>query len=330
MNLKKLMLNMSVWLIVALVLSFVIPPIDINYHVGNENFGFDINTSFLVMWLLVLQTTLSLNGFKFDKKTLLNGKAAFDSVILTYVVNTGITLLVAWGFYSVGYEEIAYGFAMLAAMPCAVSVITAAIFAGNNQEKAVAGVAYSYLAGLILTPLISYLFIKTAVDPFEVFKYILMFVVAPVVLAILIKRFNFNGVPKIIAINLLVGVIIFLCINKNQYIVEDSLDIAAVVFVVSFLRMLVLHYVVKYYVIKRNIDKDSRTCFLVLGAWKTTGMAIAMCMLILNESAPLAVVACIVSVMIENLWFSWAISKKDLIFEGPFFHFRGFFDKPVN
>ncbi len=311
MDFKTIVLNLMTWAIIAIIIGFAFEEVDINLNIDYGLGTFNIDSGFLIIIMLVIATTFSLDGFKFDKKALLNKKVAIDSIVLTFIVNVIVTLIMAVIFIPIN-NEVVNGFFMIAAMPCAVSVITAASLCGNNQETAIAATFYSYLAGLILTPLISWALLQSAVNPLQVFQYILLFIVSPIILAILIKPLHLKKWVKKILINISFGFMIFFSVNGRRDCMLDNIELSLLVLVIVVLRIAVLHIISIWYVRKRKIGSDSNMTFFVLGVWKTTGLSAAMSMSLL-ANMPLAVIPCIMSVIVEDIWFPWIVNRKDRI-----------------
>ena len=306
-------LNLMFWAVLSVVLGLALDHVDVGWEIDYGLGTYNFNAGTIIMLCLMLATAFSLNGFDFGKLKGIDRKTIVDALMLSFIVNTGITLLIAALVYLLS-EDAAIGFAMVAAMPAAVSVITGAMISGNNQETAVSAVACTYIAGLVLTPLISFLALGNAVNPFQVLLYIVLFIIIPVALSLLIKRLNLHRNVRMMIVNIFMAVMIFFSINGNRDPILADVVVAVLITAVAAVRIAILHVVSKWYVFKAKIDKDSRTTFLVLGVWKTTGLATAMCMAMLADH-PFAIVVCAASVLVEDLWFPLVANRGAALFE---------------
>ncbi len=291
-------------------MGFVIEKVTLEHSFDIGEFNINIDTSTLLTILLIIVMTFSLDNLKFDKDRVMDKRIIIDSIIQTFLINAGITILIALAVSPLD-DGAYYGFAMLAAVPCAISVITGASLCNNNQDVAIAAVTCTYLAGIVLTTLITYLAVGNAVSPSLIIFSILTYIIVPTVLSFIIKRMMLKKWFRQIVINIAMALIVFLSVNKNKDIIFDEPTIALILLAIAVARIMILHIISKWYVSKRNIDKDSRMTFFIMGVWKNTSMAIAMTMTFLG-GYPMAVIACVSSLIIEDIWFPWITTKGDI------------------
>ncbi len=293
------MLNdLRIWIAGAIVISLVLPVLD-------------IPSSWLIILVLIIQMTLSLHGLNVTVKDFLDNKhGAFISVILCFLVNTAVTLLIGLPFIETN-PAIWYGWVMLASMPCAISVVTAAILKMADVKNSLVAVSGTYVAGLVLTPVLTYVLIGDAVNPLEILKYILLFIIIPVLLSRPLSRIKMERGTKVPIINLMMALMVFLSINNNKEFIFSFPDIIALVFLVSIIRLAILHYSGKFLSKRLGIDEKNVVVYQILTVWKNTGLSVSMCMVILGTAFPEAVLPCVVCMCVETVWFSIITMAKD-------------------
>ncbi len=287
---SKVLMDLRVWVVLAIAVSFIVPSLDLPF-------------STLIIFVLIIQMTLSMDGLNLSVRDLReNKRGALVSIALCYILNTLVTLGIGALFIR-SYEEIWYGWVMLASMPCAIAVVTAATLMKERIEISVVAVTVTYVAGIALTPLLSYGLIGDAVDPLEILKYILLFIFLPVILSRLLAHLHMRREVKVPVINMMMGVMIFCSVNSNQGTLESDPGMVALVVAAAIGRLLVLNAVMWAVVRKARFTEGAKGTYLVLGVWKNTGLSVSMSMIILS-AMPEAVIPCFVSLIIETLWFS--------------------------
>ncbi len=282
--------DLRIWMVCALALSLALDTVD-------------IPSSDLIVIALMIQMTLSMDGLRFTKEDIVEHKSGILlSMVLCYVVNTLITLAVGALFIH-DYEAMWYGWVLLASMPCAISVVTAAVLMKGNLNIAVVAVASTYVSGIALAPLISFTLLGDAVNPLEILKYIVLFIVVPLILTIPLRRLHLTSRMKVPIIDMMMAIMLFLSVNTNRGYLISYPDVFLIVVGAVVLRLLLLIGASKIIMKKLNVDRDSVPVYHVLCVWKNTGLSVSMCMILL-AGTPESVIPCFVCMIIESLWFS--------------------------
>ena len=288
--------DLRVWIAGALVLSLLLDTLD-------------LPSSELIVVALMVQMTLSMDGLSISKEMLSEGRREMlHSVLLCYGVNTGITLVVGSLFLATDHEAMWAGWVLLASMPCAISVVTAAILTRGDLNAAVVAVASTYVSGIALAPAISFALIGNAVSPLEILKYIVLFIAVPALLTIPLRRLRLDRKVKVPIINMMMAIMLFLSVSSNRdFMLSYPLTIA-VVLVAASMRLLALAAVSRWMNRRLKTDRGSVPVYHVLCVWKNTGLSVSMCMLL--AGTPESVIPCFVCMIVESLWFSMYTSKK--------------------
>jgi len=290
MKLMDALMDLRIWVISAIVISLLIDTVD-------------VPSSTLIIVVLMVQMTLSMDGLKLSLKDIKeNNRDAIISVLMTYVLNTLVTLAIGALFLPVN-EAIWYGWVMLASMPCAIAVVMAAVITKENLNVSFVGVTATYVIGIVVTPLLSFALIGDAVNPLEILKYLILFIVIPLILSRPLKRFNLPRTVKVPIINLMMFIMIFLSVNSNRGFLIDDVTFAGLILIVAIFRVVTLS-VLSHFALKAvKVPNDRRTTMMVMGVWKNTGLSVSMSMLLL-ASTPESVIPCFMSMMVECIWFS--------------------------
>lgn len=288
MRVSESAMDLRLWILASIVISMVVPQLD-------------LPSSILIIVVLMIQMTLSMDGLNLSLRNLReNRRGAALSILLCYVVNTLVTLVAGMPFLGAN-DDIWYGWVMLASMPCAISVVTAAILMNGSMESSVVAVTATYVSGMALTPLLSFALIGDAVNPLEILKYIVLFIVIPVILSRPLGLLHLKKTAKVPVINLMMSVMVFLSVNSNADFIWSSPGLMLSVMAVVVARVLVLHGLMRLIVWKLGVADDRKGIYLVLGVWKNTGLSVSMSMILASASSA---IPCFLSMIVETIWFS--------------------------
>ena len=195
MALLNVLEDIKVWIAVAIVLALI--------------FGFGSpDASTIMMLALIAQMAVALDGIRFSRSDFgIYRKPILVNFVCCFGICTGFTLLT--GLFFIDNQALWTGWVMLSAVPCAISVVPSALFLKADPKLAVLSLTVIYVIAIALTPLITHTLIGNSVNPLEVLRYILMFILIPFVLAIPIKRLHLKQAPKTLFINLMMFILVF-------------------------------------------------------------------------------------------------------------------------
>ena len=290
MTLLNIITDVKVWVLIGLILGITI--------------GFEHpSAATILMLVLIIQMTLSLDGLAFRKEDFKDdAKGILLNVVFCFVVNTGLTLIT--GLFFIDDTALWYGWIMLSSVPCGVSVVSAALLMKGDTKLAVLSLTVIYIVALGLTPLITHLLIGNAVSPLEVLRYILMFILIPFILTIPLKRLHLPRVPKVIGINIMMMLMIFIGLgSRRDYIFTEPMVVVWIVIACLF-RIFAFSTILTIILKKIGTDRGSAITHVSMAFWKNSGMATSMTMALLATVYPSAVLPCIVSLVMEAAWFA--------------------------
>ena len=289
-TLMNILTDVKFWVLIGLILGLTI--------------GFDHpDAGTILMLVLIIQMTLSLDGLSFRKEDFReDAKGILVNVICCFVVNTGLTLIT--GLLFIDDTALWYGWVMLSSVPCGVSVVSAALLMKGDTKLAVLSLTVIYIIALGLTPLITHLLIGSAVSPLEVLRYILMFILIPFILTIPLKRLHLPRMTKVIGINLMMMLMIFIGLgSRREYIFTDPSVVMWIVIACVF-RIFIFSTVLTVTLKRLDTDRSAAITHISMAFWKNSGMATSMCMALLATTYPSAVLPCIISLVMEAAWFA--------------------------
>ena len=112
-----------------------------------------------------------------DIKSSASLKRGFLGIIINYGLLSGLILLLS---YSLPDESLRHGFVIMAAVPPAVAVLPMTRILKGDMSLSFAGEILSYLASLLLMPLIIYLFVhQTGISPIYLLQISIVLILIP-------------------------------------------------------------------------------------------------------------------------------------------------------
>lgn len=279
------------WIASAVVIALLVGPME-------------FISSPMVTVILMLQMTASMEGLVFRKVDLSENRwKILLSVVCTFGICTGTALLSGIPFMA-SHPNIWYGWVMLAAVPCAVSVITAALYMKGDLKLSVLSTAVIYVLALIVTPLITFAFMGDAVDPSEIFPYVLLSVAVPMVMTVPLRRVKINQTAKRVFINAMMFLLILTAVGNNRDFATEDPTMVLAITVCCILRMFAVSFILLHIFKKRKTDREESAIYVTMSVWKNSGLAVVLCMVLLADS-PEAAMPCVISLVIECIWFAF-------------------------
>lgn len=290
MALLNVLTDVKLWVATGIVLGLLL--------------GFDNpNAATMLMIVLIAQMTVSLDGISFvrsDFKTY--DKKILGCIIACFGINTAVTLLT--GLLFIDNTQLWYGWVMLSSVPCAVSVVVASLTMKGDAKMSVLGLIGIYVVAIALTPLITHLTIGDAVNPMEIMRYILLFILVPFILSIPVKRLHLGHVPKSIFINAMMFLLVFIGLGSRREYILDQPDLILWVLLACAVRIFTVGFLCAFAFQKMKIDRESGIVYMVNAVWKNSGMSVSLTMALFGTIYPSAVLPCIASLVVESVWFA--------------------------
>lgn len=282
--------DIKFWIALGIVLALVV--------------GFDSpDASTIMMVALILQMAVALDGIQFKKTDFKEyWKPIIGNVVCCFVICTGTAL--ACALFFTDNQALLTGWVMLAAVPCAISVVPSALFLKADPKLSVLSLIVIYIIAIAVTPLMTHAMIGNAVNPMEVLRYILMFILIPFILTVPLKRLHLKRQPKTLFINVMMFILVFAGLGSRQEFIFGEPTVVLSLVVASIVRIFVVSTILVVAMRKLRMNRDNGLNYVTFSYWKNSGMAASMCMSLFAATLPEAVLPCVVSLIVEACWFA--------------------------
>ncbi|MDD1773023.1 MAG: hypothetical protein LUQ14_00170 [Methanomassiliicoccales archaeon] len=276
--------------------------------------GFPAFNSELAMASLVVVMSLSLGGLSLkglDPRKHLRPTTV--ALLLSFGVSSGVTILLGQFFEG----QIRIGWILLAAVPSAVAVIPFTYMLKGDLQFSLVSSTMLYILALALTPLITVVFIGTAVSPITLLWYVAILIFLPMILSRGLKRMPLSGNTRSILINIAFFVLTFAVTGANRdAFLGDTLLVTSLL-LVALIRTFAVGGAVEVLARRFKVDREARIPMVLFATYKNTGMAAALAVALIGSEAAIPATICIA---LEIIWFL-ALTKvvyPELRFENAF------------
>ena len=278
MPLLNILSDIKVWIAVAIILALI--------------FGFGSpDASTIMMIALIAQMAVALDGIQFSRHDFGDYKKPIVlNILCCFIICTGFTLVT--GLLFIDNQALWTGWVMLSAVPCAISVVPSALFLRADPKLAVLSLAVIYVVAIALTPIITHTLIGNSVNPLEVLRYILMFILIPFILTIPLKRLHLKQAPKTVFINLMMFILVFVGLGSRQEFVFSEPMVVLSLVVACIFRIFLVSIVLVYAMKKLKVNRTNGLNYVTFSYWKNAA------------TMPEAVLPCVVSLIVEAVWFA--------------------------
>ena len=252
----------------------------------------------IAMITLMVMMCVSLQGLTFGRSDIKeNKKELIIGVLICYAVAGGVTLLVG-SFYD---HELWMGWVMIAAVPCAISVTSGTLILKGNTKLAMITVTMIYIIALAATPIITKVFIGQAVSPYEVLKYVALFIVIPFAVSIPLRNVVIPAKIKTVSINIMFFILVVITFGANKEFILTEPRTVLWVICGCLVRIAVVATVMELILRKMRTKRDSRIPMVLLSIWKNSALAMSMTMELISTTE--SVLPSALSLPLEMLWF---------------------------
>ena len=250
----------------------------------------------VIILALIIMMTISLSGLELKAKDVSgNKKNIVLALICCYIISTG-ALLISGRFF----EGLWYGWVMIAAVPCAVSVVSSTLLMKGDVKLALVAVTVIYLAALLLTPMFTNIFIGSAVGPLEILKYVALFILIPILLSFPMKKVNIPVRFRNVVINVCFFVLIFIGFGSNREFIFDEPGTTMWIAVVCMARLILIFFAIEFILRRFGVPKEIRIVMNLICVWKNTSLGMALTMLLIDQ--PEASLPAAILLPLEMIW----------------------------
>jgi BASS family bile acid:Na+ symporter len=270
-------------------------------------------TKILMMPALAMVMTLATinvpNDYFLNPRSIV--KPSLAGILMTYLILSGTILLLS--ALLIHDNNLWIGFVLIAAVPPAVAVIPFTAILEGNISNTLSGTVASYLAALLIMPLMFWIFIGTSFDdPYKLVRIMLLLIVLPLVLSRLILYFNWQD--RIAPVRGLLTdwgffIVLYSIIGVNRDLIFSRpltiVPIAGVVFVTTF----VLGWAIQTTGVLFKIDKKNIISLVLQGTLKNQGIAGGLAIVLFEKEAALPSAIYSIFMILYIMWLDWRTRK---------------------
>jgi len=275
-KLRRLLANNTIMLASAFVIALLLG--------GFPEFAPDLENQDISMISLAVMMSFSLISLRFRGLDIRSHrKAMLRAFLLSFAVGSGLTIAMAQFFTG----DLRDGWIMVAAVPSAVSVIPFCYMLRGELESTLVSSAALYFVALLLTPLITLLFLGQSVSPVTMLRSVAILILLPMAVSRLLRLVKMTEETRHIAINIAFAVLVIAVVGPNRSVFFSEPVLLASLLVVGVIRTFGVG--ISYDAIARRmgVPREWRVPEALFATHKNTGMAAAMAMALLGPQAAL-------------------------------------------
>lgn len=261
--------------------------------------GFPALTKEISMASLALLMTFSLANIRlgeaFGKG---QAKDAALALVLNYALLSGVILAMGWMFS----EEIWWGWVLMAAAPSAISVVPFTTIMGGRTGGVLFATAANYILALALMPIISLLFIGSAVSSWSLVSYLLVLIALPMVLSRGVMRLGLAKRTSTVTMNLAFAVLIFAVAGANRNAFFDDPLLVLAVSVACIVRTFGTGLGTEYVLRRMGRPKEERVGHVLFASYKNLGLTATVAIALFE---PMVAVPATICIVFEVVWAIW-------------------------
>jgi bile acid:Na+ symporter, BASS family len=260
----------------------------------------------LVMMLATINVP---NDYFLNPRAIL--KPSLAGILMTYIILGGSILLVS--ALLIHDQNLWIGFVLIAAVPPAVAVIPFTAILEGNVSYSLSGTVASYIAALLIMPLMFWIFIGTGFnDPYKLFRIMLLLIVLPLVLSRIILYFNWQD--RLASVRGLLTdwgffIVLYSIIGVNRDLIFSQplsiVPVAAVAFATTF----VLGWVIQKTCVLLKVDRKNIISLVLQGTIKNQGIAGGLAIALFEKEAALPSAVYSIFMILYIMWLGWRNQK---------------------
>ena len=238
-------------------------------------------------------------------------KPSFAGILMTYVILNGAILLLS--ALLIGDHNLWIGFVLIAAVPPAVAVIPFTAILDGNVSNTLSGTVASYLAALLIMPLMFWVFIGTGFDdPYKLVRIMLLLIVLPLVLSRMIIYFNWQD--RLAPVRGLLTdwgffIVLYSIIGVNRDLIFSQpltiIPVAGIAFATTF----VLGWIIQKIGVLLNVDKENIVSLVLQGTLKNQGISGGLAIALFAKEAAVPSAVYSILMILYIMWLDWRKSK---------------------
>ena len=234
-------------------------------------------------------------------------KPSLAGILMTYIILSSVILLLST--LLIEEHNLWIGFVLIAAAPPAVAVIPFTAILDGNVPYTLSGTVASYIAALLIMPLMFWIFIGTGLnDPYKLAGIILLLIVLPLVLSRLVLYFKWqNRIAPVRGLLTDWGffVVLYSIIGVNRDLIF-SRPIALVLSAgIVFSTTFGLGWIIQKTGAILTVDKKNVVSLVLLGTLKNQGIAGSLAIALFDKETALPSAVYSIFMIFYIMWLDW-------------------------
>ena len=238
-------------------------------------------------------------------------KPSLAGIMMTYVILNGTILLLS--ALLICDRNLWIGFVLIAAVPPAVAVIPFTAILEGNVSNTLSGTVASYLAALLIMPLMFWIFIGTGFDdPYKLVRIMLLLIVLPLVLSRMILYFNWQDRLAPVRGSLTnwgFFIVLYSIIGVNRDLIFSQpltiIPVAGIAFATTF----ILGWIIQKIGVLLNVDKGNIVSLVLQGTLKNQGISGGLAIALFAKEAALPSALYSIFMILYIMWLDWRKGK---------------------
>jgi len=260
----------------------------------------------LVMMLATINVP---NNYFLNPRAIINPSLA--GIMMNYVILGGAILLLS--ALLINDKNLWIGFVLIAAVPPAVAVIPFTAILEGNVSNTLSGTVASYLAALLIMPLMFWIFIGTGFDdPYKLVRIMLLLIVLPLILSRMILYFNWQDRIAPIRGSLTnwgFFIVLYSIIGVNRDLIFSQpltiIPVAGIAFATTF----VLGWIIQKIGVLFNVDKENIVSLVLQGTLKNQGISGGLAIALFAKEAAVPSAVYSIFIILYIMWLDWRKGK---------------------
>ena len=284
---RNILANNSMMMILAFITAMV---------VGGFPNGFAFTNSNIAMLSLIVMMSLSLTSLRLRGLKLKDHSVPIrNAFLLSFFLSTGTTIAMSYLFQG----DIRDGWIIMAAVPSAVSIVPFTYLLKGDLDSTLVSSASLYILALAATPIITLVFLGTAVDVMTLLGYVGYLILLPLVVSRLLRKVDIRPEQKGMAINVAFFVLIVAIAGPNRQVFFGDPIILTGLVIVAFVRQFGIGLLWNWYLERKNTPRTRKVPEVLFASYKNTGMAATLAIALIGPTAAVPATVC---TLVDIVW----------------------------
>lgn len=287
MAIPRFLSDVKTWLFGGLICGFVLGDI-----------AGDISSTLIIVFLMAMMV-FSLDGLKIEPKDVsLYRKKIFICILCSTVICAALSIVTGL-FYPDEYYK---GWIMLACVPSAIAIISGTFLVKGDMKLVTIGTFAIYVLALATAPLLSFMLIGDAINPLEILKYVVLFIVVPYIISRVIGLFDLPKNFSSMSLNICYFLFLSLSFGRVRDVLWEHPEATLLIAIGCLFRVVLVPIVSEITMKMARVEREERIPYIFLLFWKNSGLALAMTIVLVKDQ-PLAILPPAISLLIETFSF---------------------------